>query len=94
MDELTRDLETDAASDDPEVRALAADPDLPERAEKHLLAAAEHHDAKVLRILGKRILEVADPAPLPTPTKPAPWNGRRSGPRPRPGSRWLMTATA
>ena len=62
VDELTRDLETDAASEDPEVRALAADPDLPERAEKHLLAAAEHHDAKVLRILGKRILEVADPA--------------------------------
>ncbi len=62
VDELTRDLETDAASEDPDVRALAADPDLPERAEKHLLAAAEHHDAKVLRILGKRILEVADPA--------------------------------
>ncbi len=62
VDELSKDLEADAASEDPDVRALAADPDLPERAEKHLLAAAEHHDAKVLRILGKRILEVADPA--------------------------------
>lgn len=38
------------------------DPELRERAEKHLLAEAAHHDAKALRILGRRLLEVADPA--------------------------------
>ncbi len=38
------------------------DPELRERAEKHLLAEAAHHDAKALRQLGRRLLEVADPA--------------------------------
>ena len=32
------------------------------QAEQHLLAEAEHHDAKTLRILGKRLFEVIDPA--------------------------------
>src|SRR6478752_3643243 len=31
------------------------------QAEQHLLAAAEHHDAKTLRMLGKRLFEVVDP---------------------------------
>src|SRR4051794_16697376 len=39
-----------------EVRA-----DLRARAEAHLLAAAEHHDAKTLNMLGKRLYEVVDP---------------------------------
>ena len=91
VDELTKDLETDG-SEDPDVRALAADPDLPERAEKHLLAAAEHHDAKTLRILGGGSWRSPTP-PAPTPTRPARWSGRRSGPRRRPGSPWPTTAT-
>ncbi|MGA8257903.1 MAG: DUF222 domain-containing protein [Nocardioides sp.] len=32
-----------------------------EQCEKHLIALAEHHDAKELKILGRRILEVIDP---------------------------------
>jgi hypothetical protein len=32
-----------------------------QRGEAHLLAEAEHHDAKALRILGKRLYEVVDP---------------------------------
>ena len=35
--------------------------DLVERAEAHLVAEAAHHDAKALRILGKRLLEVIAP---------------------------------
>jgi hypothetical protein len=31
------------------------------QAEAHLLAEAEHHDARALRILGRRLLEVLDP---------------------------------
>ncbi|WP_340539839.1 DUF222 domain-containing protein, partial [Nocardioides sp. GXZ039] len=31
-------------------------------AEKHLIAEAAHHDAKALKLLGRRILEVIDPA--------------------------------
>ena len=32
-----------------------------EQCEKHLIALAEHHDAKELKILGRRVLEVVDP---------------------------------
>src|SRR4051794_25245936 len=35
--------------------------DLRAKAEAHLLAAAEHHDAKALNMLGKRLYEVIDP---------------------------------
>ncbi|WP_309504837.1 MULTISPECIES: HNH endonuclease signature motif containing protein [Nocardioides] len=35
--------------------------DVQPRAEQHLLAEAAHHDAKALRILGKRLYEVIDP---------------------------------
>ncbi|MBA2953248.1 DUF222 domain-containing protein [Nocardioides sp. MAH-18] len=31
------------------------------RAEQHLLAEAQHHDAKTLRVLGRRLYEVIDP---------------------------------
>src|SRR3954451_8077974 len=37
-------------------------PDQVAKAERHLLAEAADHDAKTLRILGKRLLEVIDPA--------------------------------
>ena len=48
------------------LRALADLPDgldllTLERAECHLLAEAAHHDAKALRTLGRRLLEVIDP---------------------------------
>jgi len=32
-----------------------------EQCEKHLITLAEHHDAKELKILGRRVLEVVDP---------------------------------
>ncbi|WP_309504692.1 MULTISPECIES: HNH endonuclease signature motif containing protein [Nocardioides] len=35
--------------------------DVQPRAEQHLLAEAAHHDAKALRVLGKRLYEVIDP---------------------------------
>jgi hypothetical protein len=37
------------------------DPDLVIRAEEHLVAAAAHHDARTLAILGRRLLEVIAP---------------------------------
>ncbi len=37
------------------------DPDLVTKAEAHLIAEAAHHDAKALRVLGRRLLEVIDP---------------------------------
>ena len=37
------------------------DPDLRERAEKHLVHAAGDHDPRELRILGRKLLEVIDP---------------------------------
>ncbi len=37
------------------------DPDLLADAERHLLSEAAHHDAKTLKILGRRLLEVIDP---------------------------------
>ena len=37
------------------------DPDLADQAEAHLLEQAQHFDAKALKILGRRILEVIDP---------------------------------
>ncbi len=40
---------------------LPDQPDLRERCTKHLVGLAEHHDAKDLRILGRRVLEVVDP---------------------------------
>ena len=48
------------------LRALAElpddlDPDVVEKAERHLLDQAQHFDAKTLKILGRRILEVASP---------------------------------
>ena len=38
------------------------DPDLVAQAEAHLVAQAQDHDAKALRILGRRLLDVIDPA--------------------------------
>jgi hypothetical protein len=43
------------------VDALPDDIDLRHRCEKHLVALAEHHDAKELKLLGRRVLEVVDP---------------------------------
>ncbi|GAA4703307.1 HNH endonuclease signature motif containing protein [Nocardioides conyzicola] len=45
------------------VKELPADldPDLVIRAEKHLVDAAAEHDAKTLRVLGRRLLEVVAP---------------------------------
>jgi len=46
------------------VDALPADlvePDVAARAEAYLLAEAHHHDAKALRVLGRRILDVVAP---------------------------------
>ncbi len=37
------------------------DPELVTKAEAHLIAEAAHHDAKSLRVLGRRLLEVIDP---------------------------------
>ena len=37
------------------------DPDLVDQAERHLLELAEVHDAKALKVLGRRILEVIAP---------------------------------
>jgi hypothetical protein len=37
------------------------DPDLVIRAERHLVTAAQQHDAKALKILGRRLLEVVAP---------------------------------
>ncbi len=38
------------------------DPETDRKAEAFLLGEAQHHDAKALRILGRRLLEVLDPA--------------------------------
>ncbi|MGA7149362.1 MAG: DUF222 domain-containing protein, partial [Microbacterium sp.] len=43
------------------VEALPDDPAIRQQCEKHLVALAEYHDAKVLKILGRRVLEVVDP---------------------------------
>lgn len=46
------------------VEALEALPDVAvvrEQCEKHLLAEAAHHDAKALKVLGRRVLEVVAP---------------------------------
>jgi hypothetical protein len=37
------------------------EPEIVEKAEEHLLAQAAHFDAKALKVLGRRILEVIDP---------------------------------
>ena len=41
--------------------ALAADPSIPQRAEKHLLGLAGDYDAKALKALGRHVFEVLDP---------------------------------
>ncbi len=43
------------------VDQLPEDTAVREQCEKHLIALAEHHDAKELKILGRRVLEVVDP---------------------------------
>ncbi len=43
------------------VEQLPEDSVVRELCEKHLIALAEHHDAKELKILGRRVLEVVDP---------------------------------
>ncbi len=43
------------------VDTLPEDTDVREQCEKHLVARAEHHDARSLRILGRHVLEVVDP---------------------------------
>jgi len=43
------------------VEQLPDDTAVREQCEKHLIALAEHHDAKELKILGRRVLEVVDP---------------------------------
>ncbi len=43
------------------VEALPEDPTVREQCEKHLVAAAAHHDAEELKILGRRVLAVIDP---------------------------------
>jgi len=41
--------------------AVAADPTIPERAEKHLITLAADYDDKALKALGKHVLEILDP---------------------------------
>jgi hypothetical protein len=43
------------------VEAVAADPSIPERAEKHLIALAGEYDARALKALGRHVFEVLDP---------------------------------
>ncbi len=43
------------------VDQLPQDAAVRELCEKHLVALAEHHDAKELKVLGRRVLEVVDP---------------------------------
>jgi hypothetical protein len=43
------------------IDAVAADPSIPERAEKHLISLAAEHDAKALKALGRHVFEVLDP---------------------------------
>ena len=54
-----------------------------DKAEAFLLREARDHDAKALRIMGRRLLEVAAPEARPTPRKPA---GSRTR-KPPPGRR-------
>ncbi|WP_345454005.1 HNH endonuclease signature motif containing protein [Nocardioides marinquilinus] len=44
------------------VSALPKQPEVRQRCEKELVRLAEHHDARELKILGRRVLEVVDPA--------------------------------
>lgn len=44
------------------VQALPADPVVREQCERHLIAQAAHHDAEQLKIMGRRVLAVVDPA--------------------------------
>ncbi len=43
------------------VETLPEETEVREQCEKHLVARAEHHDARELRILGRHVLEVVDP---------------------------------
>ena len=43
------------------VDALPDDPHVRETCARHLIGLAEHHDARELRILGRRVLDVIDP---------------------------------
>ncbi|GAA5143704.1 hypothetical protein GCM10023340_09730 [Nocardioides marinquilinus] len=44
------------------VQSLPDEPETRQRCEKELVRLAEHHDARELKILGRRVLEVVDPA--------------------------------
>ena len=50
-----------------------------DQAERHLVAEARHHDAKALRILGKRLLEVDRPRGRRRPRSQAPRTRRGAG---------------
>ena len=69
------------------------DPDLVQEAEAHLLAEAEHFDARALKRFGRRLLEVVAPRP-PTPTKPSSSSARNATRPPPAGSRCGRTDTA
>ncbi len=64
-----------------------------ELCEKHLIALAEHHDAKELKILGRRVLEVVDPD-LADAHEAALLADEEARPRRRCRSRCTTTATA
>ncbi len=51
----------DALVSGPADGASRVHPELARRAEEHLIALAADHDAKELRVLGRRILEIVDP---------------------------------
>jgi hypothetical protein len=46
---------------DQAAEAVAADPSIPERAEKHLITLAADYDARALKNLGRHVLDVLDP---------------------------------
>ena len=69
------------------------DPDLTAQAEQELLDHAQHFDAKALKVLGRRILEVISPETA--DAHEADLSNGKSAPRPRPpGSPCTTTGTA
>ncbi len=62
------------------VDTLPDDVSVRKRCEKHLVALAEHHDAKALRVLGRHVLEVVDPDATTSPPPCARSTTRPSGP--------------
>ncbi len=69
------------------VEALPADrvdPETIAEAEAQLIADARDHDAKALRVLGRRILDVVAPRSA-KPTKPPSWKQRSARPPWPPG---------